>query len=135
MIDKFKSFFQKRKKEKNKFDPEYTKNVISDIILSLDDIKGVTISKSNIVTQDRFDLFKVKYHFNWTNNTDIEEFKNEILNCKSHIESEDLIINVSLSKNNSGTISIYTQESFKFFRNNKLPNGGTFDKFEFDDIG
>jgi len=134
MIDKFKSFFKKRKKEKNKFDPEYTKDVINDIILSLDDIKGVTISKSNIVTQDRIDLFKVKYHFNLTN-TDLEEFKNELLNCKSHIESEDLIINVSISKNNSGTISIYTQESFKFFRNTKLPNGGTFDKLEFDDIG
>ena len=51
MIDKFKSFFQKRKKE-NTFDLEYAKDVINDIISPLEDVRGVTISKSNGVVQD-----------------------------------------------------------------------------------
>ena len=84
MIDKFKSFFQKRKKE-NTFDSEYAKDVINDIISSLEDVRGVTISKSNGVVQDESKLFTVEYRFYLENDIDLEEFKNEILNCKSHI--------------------------------------------------
>ena len=117
MIDKFKSFFQKRKKE-NTFDSEYAKDVINDIISSLEDVRGVTISKSNGVVQDESKLFTVEYRFYLENDIDLEEFKNEILNCKSHIESEDLVMFVTIatiSENTgySGRIHIYTPDSVK----------------------
>lgn len=124
MIDKFKSFFQKRKKE-NTFDSEYAKDVINDIISSLEDVRGVTISKSNRVVQNESKLFTVEYRFYLENDIDLEEFKNEILNCKSHIKSEDLVMFVTiatigqgrLSKNAgySGRIHIYTPDSVKTY--------------------
>ena len=118
MIDKFKSFFLKRQKE-NIFDSEYTKDIINDIISPLADVSGVTISKSNVVVQDESKLFRVKYHFNLKNDIDLEEFKNELLNCKSYIESEDLIMCVSIridGKSYDGGINIYTQDSIKNYK-------------------
>ena len=95
MIDKFKSFFQKRKKE-NTFDSEYTKDVINDIISPLEDVRGVTINISDSIIQNDSKSFIVKYNLKLTTETDLEEFKNEILNCKSHIKSEDLIMSIEL---------------------------------------
>jgi len=120
MIDKFKSFFLKRQKE-NTFDSESTKDIINDIIKPLEDVSGVTISKSNVVVQDESKLFRVKYHFNLKNDIDLEEFKNELLNCKSHIESEDLIMCVSIvirinGESYDGVINIYTQDSVKNYK-------------------
>jgi hypothetical protein len=123
MIDKFKSFFQKRKKE-NTFDSEYTKDVISDIISPLEDVRGVNISK---LSSDDSKLFEVRYNLSLTSDVDLEEFKNELLNCKSHIESKDLVMFVSLAtRRNTGGISpkeiyagriiIYKQDSVKNYK-------------------
>lgn len=122
MIDRFKNFL--KRKNKNEFDSKSAKDIINDIVTPLEDINGVTIniSQGNVIQSDS-KLFLVKYNFHLTSDVDLEEFKNEILNCKSHIESEDLVMYLSIStrkngKNISyaGRINIYTNDSFKNYR-------------------
>lgn len=70
-------------------DFEQLKQTINDIIMSLNDVTGVNVFKSNKVVQNNPELFKVNYYVSLVN-PDFNELVNELLNCKSHLESEGL---------------------------------------------
>lgn len=93
MIDKFKSFIGKLKNKKTPevFDYDYNIDLINSVIQSLNDISGVNVYKSNVVVQKSPELFRLKYHVHLID-PNYDEFINELLNCKSHLESENLII-------------------------------------------
>jgi hypothetical protein len=65
------------------------KQTINDIIMSLNDVTGVNVFKSNKVVQNNPELFKVNYYVSLAN-PDFSELVDELLNCKSHLESEGL---------------------------------------------
>jgi hypothetical protein len=109
------------------FDSEYLVNFTNDIILPLNDINGVYIKKpwaSKVVygatqltalgdlnytatnrlfntTPDELnntDSFLMRYKVKFNNDVDLTEFKLDLLNCKSHLESEDLILDLKGEK-------------------------------------
>lgn len=93
MIDKFKSFIGKLKNKKTPevFDYDYNIDLINSVIQSLNDISGVNVYKSNVVVQKNPELFRLKYHVHLID-PNYDEVINELLNCKSHLKSENLII-------------------------------------------
>ena len=109
------------------FDSEYLVNFTNDIILPLNDINGVYIKKpwaskvvfgsTQLTALDNLDItatrrlfnttpdelnntdsFVMRYKVKLSNNVDLTEFKLELLNCKSHLESEDLILDLKGEK-------------------------------------
>jgi hypothetical protein len=109
------------------FDSEYLVNFTNDIILPLNDINGVYIKKpwaskvvfgsTQLTALDNLDItatrrlfnttpnelnntdsFLMRYKVKLSNNVDLTEFKLELLNCKSHLESEDLILDLKGEK-------------------------------------
>jgi hypothetical protein len=128
MIDRFKDFFRKKQtKVPIEFDSEYLVNFTNDIILPLNDINGVYIKKpwaskvvvgaTQLTALDNLDItatrrlfnttpnelnntdsFVMRYKVKLSNNVNLTEFKLELLNCKSHLESEDLILDLKGEK-------------------------------------
>jgi hypothetical protein len=100
MLDRFKDFFRKRQtkvpevtKVPVEFDSEYLVNFTNDIILSLNDINGVSVKKqSTSVDVKNFETFIIKYRVKISDDIDLTNLKLELLNCKSHLQSEDLIL-------------------------------------------
>jgi hypothetical protein len=119
MIDKFKDFFRKKQTKvpevpKSSIDPDYLINFTNDIITSLGDLKDVYIEDKIILkkpesfieykvklgkrTIETPKYFIIKYKVKLGNNVDLNELKLEILNCKSHLQSEDLVLNLKGKK-------------------------------------
>jgi hypothetical protein len=110
MIDKFKKFFKNFKKDKVDevpFDPETSNEVIHSIVYALNDLKGVSVYRSNRLlpgpdakfanfVRENPQLFRIKYHVNLKDDVDLEELKLEILNCQSHLESEGFTLGISV---------------------------------------
>jgi len=85
-------------------------NFTNDIITSLGDLKDVYIEDKTIIKKpDSFieyevklgkrtietpKYFIIKYKVKLGNNVDLNELKLEILNCKSHLQSEDLFLDL-----------------------------------------
>lgn len=102
MLDKFNSFIRKNenKSEPEKLDSKYLIQFVDDIINSLGDINGVdniiklkNFTVSGEESPDSSDKFVIRYLLH-LNNVDMKELNLEIENCKSHLDSENLILDV-----------------------------------------
>ena len=110
MIDKFKKFIKNLKKDKVDelpFDPETSNEIIQSIVYGLNDLRGVSVYRSNRLlpspdakfskfVHENPQLFRIKYHVNLKDDVDLEELKLEILNCQSHLESEGFTLGISV---------------------------------------
>jgi len=124
MLDKFGSFIRKneKKSESGKLDSEYLIQFIDDIINSLADVNGVDNIIKFANANDNLDhKFVVRYLLH-LNNIDMEELNSEILNCKAHLKSENLILDVGEKRSISGLkeailLQVYTS---KYRRSKKV---------------
>ena len=72
---------------------EYLVNITNDIISSLNDINGVSVKNtSTSASVQNFETFIIKYRVKISDDVDLTDLKLELLNCKSHLQSEDLIL-------------------------------------------
>jgi hypothetical protein len=96
MIKKFKDFFNKKKQIDINYDE--LKLFVYDVMQPLSDINGIHVVKSNSSIKKNIEFFKIKFTINLIDpsDTNINELKSELKNCKSHLESENLDIQIQV---------------------------------------
>jgi hypothetical protein len=96
MIKKFKEFFNK--KQQIDIDYDELKLFVYDVMQPLSDINGIHIVKSNSSIKKDIKFFKIKFTINLIDlsDTTINELKSELKNCKSHLESENLDLQIQV---------------------------------------
>jgi hypothetical protein len=96
MIKKFKELFNK--KQQIDIDYDELKLFVYDIMQPLSDINGIHIVKSNSSIKKEMKFFKMKFTVNLIDlsDTTISELKSELKNCKSHLESENLDLQIQV---------------------------------------
>jgi hypothetical protein len=96
MIKKFKNFFNK--KQQIDIDYDELKLFVYDVMQPLSDINGIHVVKSNSSIKKNIEFFKIKFTINLIDpsDTNINELKSELKNCKSHLESENLDIQIQV---------------------------------------